>query len=608
MTAKEQTMTFFSLIRRVASTFSRRTSGAVFRHSGGAGLVAMSALGAALAACGAPDKPKEHPAPKPAAPVPSTSAASTAAPPAASAQTTSADVSDAGASDKPYDGPRIGALAQVTLVMSDMEWPRDDARRSEKSSGKGAVRVGYLRHGARAPVHPEKHVKSNCQEGWYELVAGGFVCGKYATLDLNDPRVKSAPHDPNLEGPLPYQYGYNTTNGAPLYRQVPSREERIKLEPYLEGGGSTSTTSTSPNSSGRRKKRGTSDGTSTDVQVQNDVDAGSGSGAGSVLGLSFAAAKTQEEAPESPWYMRDAGAGKPSVTLDDLRGEGPIARRMVKGFYLALDRNFVSGGNSWWKTTSGLIAPADRLYVQKPLTDFKGVWLSDSTKPVVAEAGMAPNPLLGWATYNTKKYTIEGKKAVAGDKVARFTMVKLTGKNGVYGGVRYDETEDGWWLKVNEGTRTKPGPLPTDLAAGEKWIDVNITTQTMIAYEGDKPAFATLTSTGRKESKEKDYTTPTGSFRIREKHIAATMDGDVVSDGPYSIEDVPWIMYFNGSYALHGAFWHAAFGHVKSHGCVNLAPQDARTMFNWTEPHVPEGWHGANATAEKPGTRVVVHD
>jgi lipoprotein-anchoring transpeptidase ErfK/SrfK len=86
------------------------------------------------------------------------------------------------------------------------------------------------------------------------------------------------------------------------------------------------------------------------------------------------------------------------------------------------------------------------------------------------------------------------------------------------------------------------------------------------------------------------------------------MDGDVATDGPYSIEDVPWIMYFNGSYALHGAFWHASFGSVRSHGCVNLAPSDARTMFNWTEPHVPEGWHGANATTEKPGTRVVVHD
>jgi len=587
-------MSLFSFIQRAA------------RQS----LVVMSAFGGLLAACTGSDKPHEKPAQK--APVAVAPSAGTPVPaPSASVHVTSAEVTDAGAAaDAGYDGPRIGAMAQVTIVMSDMEWPHDDSRKSEKSDkGKGAVRIGYLRHGARAPVHPEKHVKPNCAEGWYELVAGGFVCGRYATLDLNNPKVKLAPHDPDLEGPLPYQYGYNTTNGAPLYRQVPSREERLKLEPYLSGGTASSDSTSTP----KRKKRRSTGGEeaqkegSSDIQVQNDTDAGNGS-AGGILGLALASAKTPDE-PEVPWYMRDSGAAKPSVTLDDLRGDGPVARRMVKGFYVALDKQFVSGGSTWWKTTSGLIAPADRLYVQKALTDFKGVWLSTPAgTPVVADAGLAPNPLLGWALYNTKKYTIQGTKAVAGDKVPRFTMVKLTGKNGVYGGVRYDETEDGWWLRVNEGTRTKPGALPKDLAPGEKWVDVNLSTQTIIAYEGDKPAFATLTSTGRRESKDKDYTTPQGTFRIREKHVAATMDGDVATDGPYSIEDVPWIMYFNGSYALHGAFWHAAFGHVKSHGCVNLTPADARTMFNWTEPHVPEGWHGASATTEKPGTRVIVHD
>ena len=86
------------------------------------------------------------------------------------------------------------------------------------------------------------------------------------------------------------------------------------------------------------------------------------------------------------------------------------------------------------------------------------------------------------------------------------------------------------------------------------------------------------------------------------------MDGDVASDGPYSIEDVPYIQYFNGGYALHGAFWHAEFGHVKSHGCVNLAPWDAKTIFGWTDPQLPEGWHAVMASKDRPGTRVVVHE
>jgi lipoprotein-anchoring transpeptidase ErfK/SrfK len=155
-----------------------------------------------------------------------------------------------------------------------------------------------------------------------------------------------------------------------------------------------------------------------------------------------------------------------------------------------------------------------------------------------------------------------------------------------------------------DGTKTDPGPPPDKLGESEKWIDVNLRRQTLVAFVGDKAVFATIVSSGRK-----DHDTPPGSFRIREKHIAATMDGDAdtASDGPYSIQDVPYIEYFNGGYALHGAFWHAEFGRVKSHGCVNLAPADAKSIFGWTEPQLPDGWHAVNATKDKPGTRVVVH-
>jgi lipoprotein-anchoring transpeptidase ErfK/SrfK len=139
---------------------------------------------------------------------------------------------------------------------------------------------------------------------------------------------------------------------------------------------------------------------------------------------------------------------------------------------------------------------------------------------------------------------------------------------------------------------------------------VNITTQTLVAYEGDKPVFTTIVSSGRHddEDKTKDHRTPTGSFRIREKHIATTMDDDSAVDGPYSIEDVPWVMYFEKGIALHGAFWHSSFGKEHSHGCVNMLPHDARQIFQWVGPKLPEGWHAVRSTAENPGTRVIVHE
>jgi lipoprotein-anchoring transpeptidase ErfK/SrfK len=74
----------------------------------------------------------------------------------------------------------------------------------------------------------------------------------------------------------------------------------------------------------------------------------------------------------------------------------------------------------------------------------------------------------------------------------------------------------------------------------------------------------------------------------------------------YSIEDVPWTMYFHESYALHGAFWHNLFGRERSHGCVNLSPADARWLFFWAGPTLPSGWHGVRSTSDNPGTAVVI--
>ena len=78
------------------------------------------------------------------------------------------------------------------------------------------------------------------------------------------------------------------------------------------------------------------------------------------------------------------------------------------------------------------------------------------------------------------------------------------------------------------------------------------------------------------------------------------------SERYYAIEDVPWVMFFKGGYALHGAFWHASFGNRRSHGCINLSPLDAQFLFNWVGPHVPIGWHAAHPTPHDPGTALLV--
>ncbi len=480
-----------------------------------------------------------------------------------------------------YAGPWLGATVLLAPVWSEMDWPSD--KRGDRDAR--STRVGTLRYGERVPVIAEPHRKPNCPEGWYELVSGGFVCGKYTTLDLDHPRFKLA-KAPDLEASLPYLYGANVANGTPLYRHLPSRDERKKAEPWLFKPRKAKTDDDSPYGGG----------------AVAGADAGPGEGPSS-------------DAPDAevPWWEKEVpDGGPPAVTLEDLQESGgPISRRMVKGFFLSLDHEIDASGTRWWKTVSGLSTPADRIIVTKPVTEFHGVWLGKdaatfATKNVPARR-IEKLPV-GFVLTRAKHWMLDESRrhASVGDgTLDRFDAVGLTDQVVRIGGVEYWETDEGFWMRAVDGTRTEPSPPPDKLGEHEKWIDVNLRRQTLVAFEGSTPVFVTLFSSGRNE-----HETPPGSFRIREKHISATMDGDsdTATDGPYSIEDVPYIEYFNAGYALHGAFWHAAFGYVKSHGCVNLAPWDAKAVFDWTEPALPEGWHAVYATKEKPGTRVVVHE
>ncbi len=342
--------------------------------------LAIGAVGsaAALAACGesktGPAAPKDNPS----APVPTLSNGD----PSNAKDAGAAHASVKDAAPPVYDGPLIGALFLQTPVMSDMEWPKEDKKTGEKT---GSVRLGYIRQGQKVPVIAEAHTKANCKEGWYELVQGGFVCGKYASLDMNHPRIKLAPHAPDAVSSLPYQYGYNVANGTPLYRQIPSREERVAIEPWLAPKPKRSRRSSDESASSDditdAGAPGIAIGNSALTLAKSTQSAGAGSSA-DPLGV------TDPLDAGVPWYLRDYDGGKPQVTLDDLRGEGPVSRRMVKGFFLALDKDFGAGGSRWWKTTGGLLAPYERVMVYKQASDFHGVWLDEKSSGAAVAAAM----------------------------------------------------------------------------------------------------------------------------------------------------------------------------------------------------------------------------
>jgi lipoprotein-anchoring transpeptidase ErfK/SrfK len=105
----------------------------------------------------------------------------------------------------------------------------------------------------------------------------------------------------------------------------------------------------------------------------------------------------------------------------------------------------------------------------------------------------------------------------------------------------------------------------------DKWIDIDLSDQRLVAYVGTVPVYAVWISTGVPR-----FPTVKGQFRIYRKLTSTTMAGP-----GYHLPGVPWTMYYDRSYAIHGTYWHNNFGHPMSHGCVNLPIPDAKWLFDW---------------------------
>jgi lipoprotein-anchoring transpeptidase ErfK/SrfK len=255
-------------------------------------------------------------------------------------------------------------------------------------------------------------------------------------------------------------------------------------------------------------------------------------------------------------------------------------------------------GRRYNVTTDLRVAPADRF---RPIrgSEFHGYEIGKDVS--------FPFALVRRKGAKRWQYDADKKRLVASSDLAWRSAVGLTGKQKFYDGKLHYETTEGDWVDDQHAGRIDPAKkMPAWGKNGEKWIDINITKQVLVAYEGEKAVYATLISSGEAglDDPEKSRATKRGIFRIHTKHVSMTMDSDTVGE-EYELRDVPYVQYFQDGYALHGAYWHDGFGQPKSHGCVNLAPEDARRLFWWTEPQVPPGWHGVARSLT--GTVIFIH-
>ncbi len=548
----------------------------------------------------------------------------------------------------PDGSPSIAATVIAAIIYQK---PDTTARRL------GYVRLGRFVGRDRAPV-PGK----GCKHEWYRVYPIGFMCTDEATIDLEDPVVRAASRGPDLTKPLPYRYGFVRAT-APQYLRIPTKKEQLeaefKLEEHLRNF-------SAERAEWQRVLLGAND---------LPLDA---------RGLATPSAQPKPGfRPATEWGEIELYGGKDGRVpwwLEGGRKIPNVSGYAAPNFALFADRVRRKTGLSFvdaFHTRSEDLEREFAVTVDLRLVPVSKAKPDSGSAFHGIEVGPTfPFPFAFVTLENARAFQlIKGRDATRPiGAVPRRAVVPLTGQARIKAGERFYQTakDQTVWLRAADvGVVARPPSLPPEAERGEKWIDISIAQQTLVLYEGTRPWYATLISSGRDRNGDPKTTlsTPTGTFRLQSKHIAAAMDsnenstvaGGTRSSAPsldgdakatverllaaekagtkldeddrrrlvnvrkgrhpeygitmrrgattFELRDVPWIQYFAAGYALHGAYWHDVFGVPRSHGCVNLAPIDARVVFLWTDPPVPPGWHGINVGDEMgQGTLVVVRE
>ena len=455
------------------------------------------------------------------------------------------DVLDAEPTPPPVvhgDVDELASTAKETWIFAEPSWK--------------ARRIGYLRAGAIVPRRAAPALKnSNCSEGWYRIEPRGYVCvGATATLNVFDPVVEASVKRPRRDG-LPYTYVMSRSPPPPFYARLPSVEEARSVE--------------------------------------SDLGSHLRQAARSALEPGYVAPPVAESVPGFLLYGRNApGLSGTHRSMQALDLGHAHAR---SGF--ALLSTFDYEGRRYGLTTELAVLPLDRTRVIKPST-FSGKKLDDEVTLPVA-----------FVLRHHASHFISGASGglTPGDAIGFREAIPITGATRRSGGDTYLEARDGTFIREENTVRAdKPHHPPAWATGKRRWIDVSILRQTLVAYEGAKPVYTTLVSTGADGlgDPKTTHSTIQGAFLIHTKHLSVTMDEDRIGD-EFDFRDVPFVQYFTEGYAFHAAYWHDEFGTPRSHGCVNLSPIDAAWLFNWTDPEVPAAWHAALSL--KKGTLVFIH-
>jgi hypothetical protein len=419
-------------------------------------------------------------------------------------------------------------------------------------------RIGYLRMGVVVRVGNPEYSSESCPGGWFKLEQGGFACQGRGLLVGEKPRfLKDPPPNAAIDSIEPYRHGFVRGDWTPSYKRVPKLEEL--WTPPTE----------SPTDS---------DTAGTDEPVEPVV--------------------IPHRKDGEPGTDSETGVDYHAYTKKKFKA---VSALLSRGFWISVaDRLFDEESRKYYyKTIKGEYVPGETVHLVVPPM-LRGYLVTGET----------PLPAVIITDRKASFFNERGGKFGGAGPAERFASFPVRDRRKV-GGTEFFRVDEKRWVKASQVELFELSDPPEGISAQEKWIRVELSRQTLEAYQGTAPYYVTLVSTGLPHD-EKPQTmaelteTPRGEFRIEWKHVSDDMTGAVSDEDAYSVEDVPWVQYIHRNIAFHASFWHTSYGRPRSHGCINLAPADARALFQWTDPLLPEGWHAVASTPDRLGTRVLI--
>lgn len=394
----------------------------------------------------------------------------------------------------------------------------------------GALPLGSIREGSSLPLLSDKRLPGQGKCNQFVEVERGVVCvGSRSTLDMESAWMRAGRWTTPAPGAMPYHYALSV--GAPmLTAPVPESEFVWKT-------------------GDRNMKRMRGWDAGHDELALDDPIAPNG---------------------PAPDFLQNEG--RTPTPWGPARG---IFKKMApKGVMLAYTRAFEAHGRVWVLTTDMSVVPAAGL---KPfgVSEFSGVELGSAVGLPIAYMRKGNQPK--WRKTNAGFEPTQ-------EQWPHHGWVALTGGAERSDGKTFYETrEEGIYIEKSSARLIEQRKAPWEAKSG-KWIHVRVNRGTLVLYDGAEPVFATLMSPGKEDA------TPYGRYWVESKHHVSTMTTESGEPKRSWIADVPWTIYFKRPYAIHAAYWHGDFGERKSGGCVNLSPLDAKRVFEWVDPPLPEGW------------------